>query len=57
MPFRYERGAPTLKPNEDSQSISRFFDKVNVLEINAELSEQKKINWARHYTSVVDETL
>ena len=44
MPFRYERGAPTLKPDEDSQSISRFFDEVNVLGTNAELSGQKKIN-------------
>ena len=57
MPFKYERGAPTLKSDEDSQSISQFFDKVNVLEINAELSDQEKINWACHYASVVDKTL
>ena len=57
MPFKYERGAPTLKSDEDSQSISRFFDEVNILGTNAELSDQEKINWARHYASVIDETL
>ena len=57
MPFKYERGNPTLKSDEDSQSISRFFNEVNILGTNVELSGQEKINWARHYTSVVDETL
>ena len=44
MLFRYERGAPTLKSDEDSQSILQFFDEINVLGTNVELSDQEKIN-------------
>ena len=57
MLFKYERGAPTLKSNKNSQNISRFFNEVNVLETNVELLGQEKINRARHYAPVVDETL
>ena len=32
-------------------------EKHAVLKTNAELSGQEKINWARHYAPVVDETL
>ena len=57
MLFEYERDVFTLKSNKNSQSILQFFNEVNILKTNAELSNQKKINWAHHYTSIVDETL
>ena len=57
MLFKYERGTSTLKSNKNSQSILWFFNKVNILRINTKLSHHKKINWAHHYASIVNETL